>query len=85
MINSGSKADKTKTGQVNKVKAADTPEDLEKYREADNLGLDADGSSVNPGRTNYNNDNDRISHNPDGEDDSHDTRESPGNSPLMDK
>ncbi|MET4140082.1 hypothetical protein [Pedobacter sp. UYP1] len=85
MINSGSKADKSKTEEVNKVKAVHKPEDLEKYQEADNLGLDADGSSVNPGSANYNNDNDRISYNPDGEDDSHDTRESPGYSPLMDK
>lgn len=77
MINSGSKA--------NKIKTAHKPEDLEKYEEADNLGLDADGSSVNPEKTNYNNDNDRVSHNPDGEDDGHDTRESPGHSPLMDK
>lgn len=85
MINSGSKADKVKTDQVNKVKTVPTPEHLEKYQEAVNPGLDADGSSVNPGSANYNNDNDRISHNPDGEDDRHDTRESPGYSPLMDK
>jgi len=55
------------------------------YPDTDNLGLDADCSSVNPGRANYNNDNDRISHNPDGEDDSHDTKEMPGHSPLADK
>lgn len=85
MINSGSKANKIKTDQLNGIKAAHTPEDLEKYQEADNLGLDADGSSVSPGKTNYNNDNDRVSHNPDGEDDDHDTREAPGHSPLMDK
>ncbi|WP_152620403.1 hypothetical protein [Pedobacter lusitanus] len=55
------------------------------YNEKDNLGLDADGSSVNSGKANYNNDNDRISHNPDGEDDTHNTTEEPGYSPLMDK
>ena len=85
MINSGSKANKIKTDQLNGIKAAHTTEDPKQYEEADNLGLDADGSSVNPGKTNYNNDNDRVSHNPDGEDDDHDTRESPGHSPLMDK
>lgn len=53
---------------------------------SENLGLDADQSSENFGRmANLNNDNDRISHNPDGEDDDHDTHESPGYSPLMDK
>lgn len=54
--------------------------------EDDNLGLDADHSSENTGyHVSLNNDNDRISHNPDGEDDDHDTTEEPGHSPLMDK
>lgn len=54
--------------------------------ENDNLGLDADQSSdYTDGRKNYNNDNDRVSHNPDGEDDDHDTTEGTGYSPLMDK
>lgn len=85
MINTGSKANKVKTDQLNGIKTNPPSEDLETYREADNLGLDADGSSVNPEKTNYNNDNDRVSHNPDGEDDEHDTGEAPGHSPLMDK
>jgi len=51
-----------------------------------NLGLDADHSSDDTiYKVNLNNDNDRISHNPDGEDDDHDTLEEPGSSPLMDK
>jgi len=59
------------------------PRDLEEY---ENLGLDADHSSENTGyRVNLNNDNDRISHNPDGEDDDSDSFEEPGWSPLMDK
>ena len=49
----------------------------------DDLGLDSDHSS--DGAASYDNDNDRISHNPDGEDDDHDTTEEPGHSPLMDK
>lgn len=53
---------------------------------SDNLGLDADGSSDdNPIKSNLNNDNDRISGNPDGEDDRNDTNEAPGHSPLTDK
>ncbi|CAM3937152.1 hypothetical protein SAMN06265348_1114 [Pedobacter westerhofensis] len=52
----------------------------------DNLGLDADHSSDDSVyKVNLNNDNDRISHNPYGEDDDHDTLEEPGSSPLMDK
>lgn len=51
-----------------------------------NLGLDADHSSDQSRyKVNLDNDNDRISHNPDGEDDDHDTTEEPGSSPLMDK
>jgi hypothetical protein len=53
--------------------------------EAENLGLDADQSSGDSPFAHLNNDNDRISHNRDGEDDDHDTKEMPGNSPLMDK
>lgn len=51
-----------------------------------NLGLDADQSSSGDGfLNNLNSDNDRISGNPDGEDDRNDTSETPGNSPLQDK
>lgn len=54
--------------------------------ENDNPGLDADGSSTgNPLYDNLNNDNDRISGNPDGEDDDHDTPEPPGSSPIEEK
>jgi hypothetical protein len=54
--------------------------------ENDNLGLDADHSSDDSGyNVNLNNDNDRISGNPDGEDDNNDTSEEPGHSPLMEK
>ncbi|SMC95829.1 hypothetical protein [Pedobacter africanus] len=52
----------------------------------ENLGLDADGSSADDTLyNNLNNDNDRISGNPDGEDDSHDTTEPAGHSPIADK
>ncbi|QNK61201.1 hypothetical protein H7F33_11520 [Pedobacter sp. PAMC26386] len=81
MINPDLKVNTIKTDKVNSAQVVN----LNDYQEVDNLGLDADGSSVNSGRTNYNNDNDRISHNPDGEDDGHNTRETPGYSPLMDK
>ncbi|MBB5634904.1 hypothetical protein HDF26_002420 [Pedobacter cryoconitis] len=80
-----SKVNTIKKDEVNTASAFDQKRKFNGYVETDNLGLDADGSSVNSGRRNYNNDNDRISHNPDGEDDNHDTRESPGYSPLMDK
>lgn len=51
-----------------------------------NLGLDADqSSSAAYPLADLNADNDRISHNPDGEDDQHDTAETPGYSPLEDK
>lgn len=53
--------------------------------EQDNLGLDSDHSSDDSKYANLNNDNDRISHNPDGEMDDTDTDELPGHSPLMDK
>jgi DNA-directed RNA polymerase specialized sigma54-like protein len=53
---------------------------------SDNPGLDADGSSEDSSiYSNLNNDNDRISGNPDGEDDQNDTNEPPGHSPLTDK
>lgn len=52
----------------------------------ENLGLDADGSSAGDAiYSNLNNDNDRISGNPDGEDDHHDTTEPAGHSPMEDK
>jgi hypothetical protein len=60
--------------------------DLSELDKNANLGLDADHSSDDTiYKVNLNNDNDRISHNPDGEDDDHDTTEEPGSSPLMDK
>ncbi len=56
----------------------------EEYKE--NLGLDADGSSDERSiYSNLDSDNDRISGNPDGEDDQNDTREPPGHSSLTDK
>lgn len=52
----------------------------------ENLGLDADGSSQDFSiYNNLNNDNDRISGNPDGEDDQRNTKEPPGHSLLDDK
>lgn len=52
----------------------------------ENLGLDADGSSVDSSiYSNLNSDNDRISGNPDGEDDQKNTKEPPGHSLLEDK
>ena len=69
------KVTSTKTDKVNTIKIGNRHKELREYEETDNLGLDADGSSVYSGRTNYNNDNDRISHNPDGEDDSHNTKD----------
>lgn len=52
----------------------------------ENLGLDADGSSDDFSiHGTLNSDNDRISGNPDGEDDGKNTKESPGHSPLDDK
>lgn len=53
--------------------------------EDENLGLDADHSSENSVFSYLNNDNDRISHNPDGESDDSDDDQLPGHSPLMDK
>ncbi|MNR15547.1 hypothetical protein D3C85_1320850 [compost metagenome] len=56
------------------------------YEEPDNLGLDADQSSEDFSFHNYlNTDNERISGNPDGEDDDHDRGEPFISSPLMDK
>ena len=67
--------------------SSDEKQKTNRYTEEnDNLGLDADHSSENTGyKVNLNNDNDRISHNPDGEGDDSDTWEEPGHSPLMDK
>ena len=53
------------------------------FNESENLGLDADRSSDNKIR--YDQDSDRISHNPDGEDDDSDGEALIGNSPLEDK
>ena len=53
---------------------------------SENLGLDADGSSQDFSTySNLNTDNDRISGNPDGEDDQKNTKEPPGHSLLADK
>lgn len=49
-----------------------------------NPGLDADHSSDTP-HQHLNSDNDRISGNPDGEDDQHDDAGSLGHSPLEEK
>ena len=52
----------------------------------ENPGLDADGSSDDFSiYGNLNNDNDRISGNPDGEDDQKNSNEPPGHSLLEDK
>lgn len=52
----------------------------------ENLGLDADGSTEGSSESgNLDSDNDRISGNPDGEDDQNNTSEAPGHSSLMDK
>lgn len=54
--------------------------------EPDNLGLDADQSSEGSSFYHHlNTDNDRISGNPDGENDDHDTNEPFRSSPLSDK
>ncbi len=52
---------------------------------AENLGLDADGSSDDSIYSNLNSDNDRISGNADGEDDRKNTKEPPGHSLLDEK
>lgn len=52
----------------------------------DNPGLDADGSSEQKGKLGYlNNDNDRKSGNPDGENDREWGDDEIGHSPLLDK
>ncbi|MET3114107.1 hypothetical protein AAKU52_001840 [Pedobacter sp. CG_S7] len=56
----------------------------EKQAEMDNLGLDADHSS-DTGYHHFNNDNDRITGNKDGEKDSDRDNGEVGHSPLMDK
>ncbi len=62
------------------MKNLKTPKDP--YEEPNNLGLDADRSSDE--HKSYDNDSERISHNPDGEEDSQDQQRE-GSSPLMDK
>lgn len=52
----------------------------------ENLGLDADGSSDDSSiYSRLNSDNDRVSGNPDGEDDQKNTKEPPGHSLLEEK
>ncbi|SHE84981.1 hypothetical protein [Pedobacter caeni] len=56
------------------------------YEEPDNLGLDADQSSESFSYYSHlNTDNDRISGNPDGEDDNHNAIGPVTYTPLMDK
>jgi len=54
----------------------------DRYEEPDNLGLDADRSSDE--HKSYDGDSERISHNPDGEEDTRKPLRE-GTSPLMDK
>jgi hypothetical protein len=79
--------DSKKTGNSSKGEnlVPDVRNEL-RYDDVDNLGLDADRSSDNQTLSRrYNTDNDVISRNPDGEDDSYDSNEERGSSPLMDK
>lgn len=72
----------SKKGKAREPVSEGVPDDIEQ----ENLGLDADGSSGD--LTIYsklNSDNDRISGNPDGEDDQKNTKEPPGHSPLDEK
>lgn len=69
----------------NKITGAARTSETDAGVEAENLGLDADHSSENSAFGYLNNDNDRISHNPDGESDDSDDSEGYGHSPLMDK
>ena len=55
------------------------------YEEPENLGLDADQSSEAPSLSKLNSDNDRISGNPDGEQDSSEMKEDGLTSPLDEK
>lgn len=68
---------KSVNGKAKKELSGDDPDE--------NPGLDADGSSDDAMYGNLNSDNDRISGNPDGEDDQNNTRERPGHSSLTDK
>lgn len=71
-----------------RIKPDDIPlrDDLLGSDKNENLGLDADGSSEEISIfSNLNNDNDRISGNPDGEDDQKNTTELPGSSLLDEK
>ena len=55
------------------------------YEEPENLGLDADQSSEAPSLSKLNSDNDRISGNPDGEQDNSKMIDDDINSPLDEK
>ena len=71
---------------VEKGQKKEKPVDHGFEEEKENLGLDADQSSEDfTGYRDLNSDNDRISGNPDGEDDDNDHPETPRYSPLMDK
>ena len=72
---------KNNTQQIEKIKS----DPIIQEESDDNLGLDSDHSSDGSKYGYLNNDNDRISHNLDGETDDTDTDELPGHSPLMDK
>ncbi|WP_316814909.1 hypothetical protein [Pedobacter nyackensis] len=72
---------------MSKKKKSKSPllKDVLSNDDLENLGLDADGSSIDSIYGSLNSDNDRISGNPDGEDDQKNTHEPPGRSLLDDK
>lgn len=84
----GNQSNHKKRG-VDPIEKGHNKEKRDEYRfdeEKENLGLDADQSSEDfTGYRDLNSDNDRISGNPDGEDDHNDSSDSPRYSPLMDK
>lgn len=70
---------------MSKKKKSDIASFKDLYDDLEHLGLDADGSSTGSDYSNLNSDNDRVSGNPDGEDDQKNTNEPPGHSLLEDK
>lgn len=82
----GSKGTEMKKNKDHRSAAEEQYKGDNSEAEKENLGLDADGSSRwSEGEKNWNSDNDRITGNPDGEDDDQDTSAAAGHSPLMDK
>jgi len=73
---------KNSPGKKRTLSSQQSAEDKEEEKE--NLGLDADHSSDTPYHY-LDNDNDRISGNPDGETDDHNDNGSAGHSPLLEK